>query len=135
MGMPRRFFYNRRFMDAASRINTYDTSRHAYDLCTILTHELGHVCGFGPELASVRVGESPFPVEEGARLNVTVPVGGALLSVSIYDMRGRLVDEIPARWYHGGVVTLEVPISGAPGVHFCVVEINGERSVRSIIVP
>ncbi|GBD06032.1 hypothetical protein HRbin20_01633 [bacterium HR20] len=189
MGMPRRFFYNRRFWEAAWKIDTSTRLKkyYAYDLCTILTHEIGHIYGFGdgscsapvcdtcfqdanfrrdhpercrccyegimngrgftehdrcmfaklycPELASVRIDQTAPREAEGQRLQLKIPSGGALIRLQIYDLRGRLLEEIPAQWYSGGDATIEVPTHGVSGVYFCVVEVNGERCLRTIIVP
>lgn len=83
----------------------------------------------------MRIDQTAPREAEGQRLQLTIPSGGALIRLQIYDVRGRLLEEIPAQWYSGGNTTIEVPLHGASGVYFCVVEVNGERCLRTIIVP
>lgn len=49
LGMPYRYFFNRSLTDnaMATLFPSDNSERWANDLCTILTHELGHVYGFG----------------------------------------------------------------------------------------
>lgn len=153
MGMPHRFFYNCRFLDAESKINTSARSKYnAYDLTTFLTHELGHIYGFGEGGCNRRVCDTCFQDEnfrrdhpvridrtapqehDGQSLQLTILSCGALIRVQIYDVRGRIVEEIPAHWYNGETVTVKVPEHVVAGVYFWI-EVDGTRCVRTIIIP